>query len=244
MVTRSPLVFVNGGYSQLPPSDYIDGVSLGTLVAGSGLIGGGNLTTGDKTLDVSIAPNASGLIFVGDSIGLDGTAQVAGVAALASGNAALSLASETLASGIAVQAFANTALASGNAALSAAVGFVPDTVSFTAASTIRKGNPVGLDDTGRVQAVISGSPRINSLNNFIGIAEADVSSGSVVPVSLPDSFDYNQTGLTVGALYFVNPTTSGFTTASGQPTFWSGALSWRPVAKAISSSGLFIIDTV
>lgn len=244
MVTRSPLVFVNGGFSQLPPTDYIDGVSLGTLVAGSGLVGGGDLTTGDKRLDVAIASTASGLIFVGDAIGLDGTAQVAGTTAVASGNASLVVALQSLSSGVAAQAVANTALASGNAALSSATSFVADTISFTAASTIRKGNPVGLDDTGRVQTVISGAPRVNSLNNFIGIAKADVSSGSVVSVGLPDSFDFNQTGLTVGALYFVNPTTSGFTTASGQPTFWSGALSWRPVAKAISSSGLLIIDTV
>jgi hypothetical protein len=146
---------------------------------------------------------------------------------------------------VAAQSAANTALASGNAALSAAVNFQgSSSLTFTAASTIQKGNPVGLDGAGRVQVVASGRPTINSQNNFIGIAQAAVSSGSTVSVLLPDAIDFNQTGLSIGYFYYVNPTTSGFTTASGQPTAWSGAYNWGPVAKAVSSSGLLLLNPI
>jgi hypothetical protein len=84
MAQRRPLVVVSGVTSELPTGDTVVGASAGVLVAGSGLIGGGTLG-GTTTLDVAIAANPSGLIFVGDSLGIDGSA-------LASGNAALSLA--------------------------------------------------------------------------------------------------------------------------------------------------------
>lgn len=104
MASRRPLVVISGVTSELPPGDSVEGASAGTLVAGSGLSGGGALTGGTVTVDISLAPNPSGLIFVGDALGIDG-------AALASGNAALSSAS--------------TALASGNAALSSAATKLP-----------------------------------------------------------------------------------------------------------------------
>lgn len=84
MAQRRPLVVVSGVTSELPTGDTITGASAGTLVAGSGLIGGGALG-GTTTLDVAIAANPSGLIFVGDGLAIDGSAQ-------ASGNAALGLA--------------------------------------------------------------------------------------------------------------------------------------------------------
>lgn len=80
MATRKPLVVVSGLLSELPPSDNIDGALVGTLTAGSGLSGGGSLST-DQRVDVSLAPNPSGLIFVGDSLGIDGVA-LAGVSGL------------------------------------------------------------------------------------------------------------------------------------------------------------------
>lgn len=83
MASRRPLVVVSGITSELPPGDTVLGASAGTLVAGSGLSGGGAFTGGTVTVDVSLAPNPSGLIFVGDALGIDGSA-------LASGNAALS----------------------------------------------------------------------------------------------------------------------------------------------------------
>lgn len=80
MATRKPLVVVSGLLSELPPNDTVEGVLVGTLTAGSGLSGGGSLST-DQRVDVSLAPNPSGLIFVGDSLGIDGAA-LAGVSGL------------------------------------------------------------------------------------------------------------------------------------------------------------------
>lgn len=113
MASRRPLVLVSGATSELPVGDTVVGASAGTLTAGSGLDGGGALTGGTVTLNVSLAPAASGLIFVGDTLGLDGSAQ-------ASGNAALSSAATALASGNAGISTGLTALASGNAALTSA----------------------------------------------------------------------------------------------------------------------------
>lgn len=125
MATRRPLVLVSGITSELPVGDNVTGANAGTLAAGSGLDGGGALTGGTVTLNVSVAPAASGLIFVGDTLGLDGVAQRTADTALASGNAALSVGSQALSSGTAALASGNaaltnaaTALASGNAAIS------------------------------------------------------------------------------------------------------------------------------
>jgi hypothetical protein len=154
MAEKLPLVYVDGGLSQLPPGDSIEGVQLGTLTAGSGLVGGGDLNTGNKRLDVALASNASGVIFVGDAIGLDGVAEATATEALASGNAGLVLGETALSSGVVAQGEAATALASGNAALEAAVNFVgSSSLELTAASPISIGSAVGLDDTGSVQSV-------------------------------------------------------------------------------------------
>lgn len=75
MASRRPLVVISGVTSELPTGDTVIGSNAGTLVAGSGLIGGGLFADGNTvTVDISIAPAASGLIFVGDSLGIDGTA--------------------------------------------------------------------------------------------------------------------------------------------------------------------------
>lgn len=114
MAQRRPLVIVSGTTSELPDGDSVVGVAAGDLTAGSGLIGGGNVSS-DRRVDVRLAPNPSGIIFVGtgddSSIGLDGTA-------FASGVAALDLADRALASGVVAQVNAQTALASGNAGIS------------------------------------------------------------------------------------------------------------------------------
>jgi hypothetical protein len=154
MAEKLPLVYVDGGISQLPPGDSIDGVQLGTLTAGSGLVGGGDLNTGNKRLDVGLAANASGVIFVGDAIGLDGVAQATADTALASGNDALVVSSSALASNVTAQGEAAEALASGNAALLAADNFVDGiSLEFTAASPVSIGSAVGLDDNEFVQSV-------------------------------------------------------------------------------------------
>jgi hypothetical protein len=89
MASRRPLVIVSGVTSELPIGDSVVGASAGTLVAGSGLNGGGALIGGTVTVNASIAPAASGLIFAGGALAIDGSAQVAANTALASGNAAL-----------------------------------------------------------------------------------------------------------------------------------------------------------
>jgi hypothetical protein len=89
MASRRPLVIVSGVTSELPIGDSVVGASAGTLVAGSGLNGGGALIGGTVTVNASIAPAASGLIFAGGALALDGSAQTAANTALASGNAAL-----------------------------------------------------------------------------------------------------------------------------------------------------------
>lgn len=91
MVSRRPLVLASGLLSELPPGDTVVGadVTVGTLTAGSGLSGGGNLATNQR-VDVSLVANPSGIIFVGNQLGLDGVAQRTADTALSSGNAALS----------------------------------------------------------------------------------------------------------------------------------------------------------
>jgi len=155
MAQKNPLVLQNGRLSQLPPGGTISGYSLGTLVAGSGLVGGGDLSTGNKTVQAALATNPSGLVFAGTSIGYDGVAQVTAWRALASGNAALSAYPSAAASGAAAQVYADTALSSGNAALTAAVNasLYSNAVSLTASSTISGGSPVGVDSTGRVSSL-------------------------------------------------------------------------------------------
>ena len=108
MASRKPLILLSGVSAELPPGDTVVGASNGTLTAGSGLVGGGDLSTNQR-IDVSLAAAPSGLIFVGNQLGLDGAAQ-------ASGNAA--------------QVTANTALASGNAALSRAGGTMTGPIIF------------------------------------------------------------------------------------------------------------------
>ena len=177
MATRRPLVLVSGLTSELPDGDSVVGVSAGTVTAGSGLDGGGDVSN-DIRLDVQLAPNPSGIIYVGtgdtSTIGLDGAAQAsgnagiaAGVTALASGNAALGVATQALASGNAGLAsgnaalsLASTALASGNAGLSVAVSAlgVANSAQGTAIIAAASGNAALALGT---QALASGNAGIS-----------------------------------------------------------------------------------
>ena len=89
-------------------------------------------------------------------------------------------------------------------------------------------------------------PTLNSANNFIGSAQSTVASGEPVTINVPRSIGYSNTGLSTGYFYYVDPTTSGYTTASGEPSTWNAdpSFPWRPIAKAVSSSGLLILETI
>ena len=158
MATRRPLVIENGLVSELLTGDTVTaGTSTTQVVAGSGLTGGGTVSSNIQ-IDVALAPNPSGIIYVGDALGIDGTAQVTANTALASGSTAAFLASNALASGNNSLVVGTAALASGNAALA----LVPTlgagggtTARLTAASAIASGYVVGVDGAGRVQSVRS-----------------------------------------------------------------------------------------
>ena len=103
------------------------------------------------------------------------------------------------------------------------------------------------DNSYVVAAIASGpgetsSPTLGGLNNFIGISQSTVASGVAVSVRLPGSPDQNNTGLLAGSGYYVDPTTSGFTTTSTQPTTWSGAVNWGVIGRAVNSTTLLLTD--
>jgi hypothetical protein len=91
MASYRPLVLISGVINQLPPGD---GVVGGELTAGSGLSGGGIVQTGAR-LDVNLATNPSGLIFVNGALGIDGRAQASGNAALFLANTAYQIAANS-----------------------------------------------------------------------------------------------------------------------------------------------------
>ena len=208
MAEKLPLIYIDGALSQLPPGVQVEGGELGNLIPGSGLVGGGDLQTGNKRLDVALASNPSGVIFVGDTIGMDGADIVTADVALSSGNAALVDAVPALASGVAGLADANTALASGNAALTAAVDFAgSSSVILTASSVIQAGNPVGLDDNGRVSAVVSQTDSTarsfgtavtyGGGNDQYGVSTYD-SSGNKIVIAYSDQNNSNYLTANVG----------------------------------------------
>jgi len=227
MVARRPVVSISGLRTELPPGDTIIGASPGTLIAGSGLddIGGGNLGE-DVEIDVSIAPNPSGLIFVGNKLGDDGVALRLGEAALASGNQAIGLASTALASGNASIALAQTALASGNAALEA-ISATPGGVEgqFTASSTVAVGNSVGLDDLGKVRPITTvtdganrsyGTPVVFETANSEYISTTYDSSNDRVVIAYADDGNSNYGTAVVG-------TVSGTSISFGTPVVFESA---------------------
>lgn len=156
MTTRRPLVLNNGLVSELLDGDTVSaGTSTTEVIAGSGLAGGGPISSSPQ-LDVALAPNPSGVIYVGDALGLDGVAQATANTALASGSDAAVLASNALASGNNSLVVGTAALASGNAALGLVptlTGGGPLQTRLVAGSAVASGNIVGVDDGGRVQAV-------------------------------------------------------------------------------------------
>lgn len=257
MALQNPLVLANGRISQLPPGGTISGYTLGNLVAGSGLVGGGDLSTGNKQIDVALAANPSGLIYVGDTIGYDGAALASANNALASGNAALSLYPTASASGTAAQNYANTALTSGNTALQAAVNaaLFSNAVSFPAGASITAGAPVGTDEAGKVVPIYANSSGNWELPSF-GIFSTLHNSLSAVSYNdcVYDSFSnrvYNLVGRTGTAASTTHAfvyqseiigNSISFTNSSGIVT--SGAADYPVLAAApnIRALGAFYDD--
>jgi len=248
MVARRPVVVISGQRTELPPGDSIVGGSVGTLTAGSGLDGGGDLSSTTET-NVSLAPNPSGLIFVDNKyLATDGVAQRTGETALASGNYSLAAGTAALASGIAGSSLAATALASGNAALADITAIPGGTIeTFTAASAVASGYAVGLDDGGSVQSVRGltvdntnpvafGSPTVFASTNDI-VAQIDTA--------------YDATNQRVVVVYRGNTTTrygqsivgtvSGSSISFGTPVvFNSGITNYITCSYDSSSSKILI----
>lgn len=157
MVLRKPLVTISGVTSELPPNDTIAGASVGSLTAGSGLSGGGSLESNQR-IDISIAPNPSGLIFVGDALGLDGAAQVTANTALASGIAAQSTANAAAKLNVpqtftAVQTLTDPAL----------IGTITEDIF-----TITDGAAFEIDPSnGGIQLITLGASRTPKATNFV-----------------------------------------------------------------------------
>lgn len=167
MAVQKPLVIYNGRLSQLPPGDTISGAVVANVVAGSGLVGGGDLNTGNKELNLALATNPSGLIFVNNAVGYDGVALTSGLSSLANSNAAFSVYPSALATGVAAQQDANACVVSGNAALTAAqfATIFDNSAIIQASATVTSGSPVGFDDTGRVRPIVlnTSTDRTNSI---------------------------------------------------------------------------------
>lgn len=191
MATRRPLVLVSGLTSELPDGDSVVGVGAGTVTAGSGLSGGGDVSN-DIRLDFELAPNPSGIIYVGtgdtSTIGLDGAAQASGnagisaaVTALSSGNAALGVATQALSSG-------NAGLASGNAALSLAATALASgndgiSVGVTALGIANSAQTTAINAQASGNAALAlGTRALASGNAGISVGTAALASGNAALV--------------------------------------------------------------
>ena len=155
MVARRPLCLVSGLISELPSGDVASaGSSSVELVAGTGLYGGGYLSQLPR-YDVKLAPQASGVIFVGNNLALDGQALATATTAAASGFSAATSASSAFSSGNAALSTAVQALASGNTALGivAPLAGGGTKLTFVASTVIPAGTPVGLNTANQIEPI-------------------------------------------------------------------------------------------
>lgn len=181
MVQRRPLVLVSGAPSQLPPGDtlLVPSGSYSEVVAGSGLVGGGNIAN-DIRLDIALATEASGLVFTSDNkLGIDGVAEATANAAIASGNAALADVQSAQASGNAALVIAVEAQASGNAALAdASTAQASGNAALVVANEALASGNAGLSLS--VSALASG-------NAAIVLSDEALASGNAALVITPDA---------------------------------------------------------
>jgi hypothetical protein len=207
MTSLRPLVIQDGLVSELSQGDTVQtGGSSTEVVAGSGLVGGGNVGPNIR-LDFAVAPNPSGVIYVGDTIGNDGVASVNATVALASGNKAATEGSTALSSGNAALSTAVGALASGNAALDLVptlVGGGPTAV-LTAASAVASGYSVGVDDAGKVQSI-----GLTVTSNSLSFPSSAVVFESASSVNISATYDSTNNRVVIS---YVDLANSGYGTA-------------------------------
>ena len=243
MVARRPLVNISGLTTELPPGDSVVGGSVGTLTAGSGLNGGGDLSSA-VTVNVSLAPNPSGLLFADGKLGVDGVAGITGAAALASGNFSLSTGTDALASGIAGSSLAATALASGNAALADISAIPGGTIeTYTAASAVASGYAVGLDDGGKVQSVrttLDANTRTYGVSSVFESAQSDFISTTYDSTNNRVVIAYQDVGNSLYGTAIVG-TVSGTSISFGSPVvFRSAATYYSSIAYDSTNSRVVI----
>ena len=243
MVARRPLVNISGLTTELPPGDSVVGGSVGTLTAGSGLNGGGDLSSA-VTVNVSLAPNPSGLLFADGKLGVDGVAGITGAAALASGNFSLSTGTDALASGIACSSLAATALASGNAALADINAIPGGTIeTYTAASAVASGYAVGLDDGGSVQSVrevVDADSRVFGSAVVFESAQSDFISTTYDSTNNRVVIAYQDVGNSIYGTAIVG-TVSGTSISFGSPVVFRSAATYYPSIAYDSTNSRVVI---
>ena len=165
MVKRRPLVYSGGLFAEI--NDYESIPVTGELTTGSGF---GNQVLNlavSGEINVNLPANASGLIWVGTKLGLDGRDLVAAEQGLASGLAADADAVVALASGLAASSIAVQALASGNAGLLAATsGMQQSDLAITNAALAIASGAAGIADS--PEALASGNAAVVEANYALG----------------------------------------------------------------------------
>lgn len=253
MATRRPLVLNNGLVSELLDGDTVTaGTSTTQVVAGSGLTGGGSVSTNPQ-LDLALAPNPSGIIYVGDALGIDGAAGVLADIALASGTAAASLASDALASGNNSLVVGTAALASGNAALALVPtlggGGGGTVVELTAASAIASGYAVGVDDAGKVQSVRSlitdnSNPMVFNTYSTVAAGSANETDSQYVTSDNSVVVSYKFTTGSVNGYLTVVTNTGTTINASSSYTYASSVYAPKIVYDSFNNKVVVVYDNL
>lgn len=224
MAARKPLVIVSGLFSELP--------------------------AGDTAVVLAAAP--SGLIYVGSSLGIDGSAQISGnagisaaVIAQASGNAALVVGVNALASGNLGVTNAATAQASGNAAL------VVGTTALSSGNAALSSLANKYDKTGGVLSgtVIVNKQSFGTINTIAssGVLLVDLSTGNNFTVTLESNSTFagpvNASGGQCGAITIRQDNTGSRTLAySGGWSFQGGtAPTLTTAASGIDVLAYFVV---
>lgn len=242
MAEKRPLVYKDGSISELPNGDSLGGdYVFGDVTAGSGLVGGGNLSDSNKRLDVALAPQPSGLIFADEKLGLDGTLETVATEANSAAIQASSLATVALASGLAAENLTEQALDTSNEALEKAAnpgGSV--TAKLTAVGSVDVGRGVGINDSGLLEQVSTNPvytsiPIATELTEPFGLVyNGDKDPFRFIPITI-DNQDPEKPVSIGRSLWFLDSTQylvnlASFNTAEGFPRtpiyVWSSAITY------------------